>query len=38
MVLRSYEHPLVAPQESHFSQEPLRTIVSCPHSLHAFPV
>jgi len=33
-----YEHPLVAPQLSHFSHEPLRTMVICPHSLHELPV
>lgn len=30
-------HPLVAPQEMHFRQVPLRTIVNCPHSPQASP-
>ena len=33
-----YEHPLVAPQVSHFSQVPLRTIVKFWHSVHILPV
>ena len=31
-------HPLVAPQVSHFSQVPLRTIVKLEHSEHMLPV
>ena len=31
-------HPLVAPQVSHFSQVPLRTIVKFWHSEHMLPV
>lgn len=31
-------HPLVAPQVSHFSQVPLRTMVKLEHSMHMLPV
>ena len=31
-------HPLVAPQVSHFSQVPLRTMVKFWHSEHMLPV
>ena len=33
-----YEQPLVAPQVSHFSQVPLRTMVKFWHSEHMLPV
>lgn len=33
-----YEHPLVAPHVSHFSQVPLRTMVKFEHSEHMLPV
>lgn len=33
-----HEHPLVAPQVSHFSQVPLRTMVKFWHSEHMLPV
>lgn len=33
-----YEQPLVAPQVSHFSQVPLRTMVKFWHSVHMLPV
>jgi len=37
--LRLYQlHPLVAPQVSHFSQVPLRTMVKFWHSVHMLPV
>lgn len=34
---RPYEQPLVAPQETHFRQVPLRTIIIWPHSGHGSP-
>ncbi len=33
-----HEHPLVAPQVSHFSQVPFRTMVKLWHSEHSLPV
>jgi hypothetical protein len=32
-----YEHPVVAPQVSHFMQVPFRTSVKFPHSEHISP-
>jgi hypothetical protein len=32
-----HEHPLVAPQVSHFKHVPLRTMVKLPHSPQASP-
>jgi hypothetical protein len=36
--LADHEHPLVAPQVSHFSQVPFRTIVKFWHSEQELPV
>lgn len=33
-----YEHPLVAPHVSHFSQVPFLTMVKLPHSVQELPV